>query len=176
VIGTPNFDIGHVFGTAGGGIATIPGVCLAAHKARGATGIGNPTGDPFYIDYVSHEFGHQFGANHSFNGTSGFCGPSRNPATAWETGSGSTIMSYSGLCGAEDVQFFSDDVFHVGSLVEISNNVQAGSGSCGAQSATANAIPSVSTGHALTIPSATPFTLTATGSDADGDPLTYSWE
>src|SRR4029453_1154562 len=124
VVGTPNFDIGHVFGTAGGGIATIPGICLAAHKARGATGIANPVGDPFYIDYVSHELGHQTGANHSFNGTTSFCGPSRNAATAGGPGSGSTIMSYSGLCTTEDVQFFSDDAFHTGSLGEISNNLQ----------------------------------------------------
>lgn len=177
VIGTPNFDIGHVFGTAGGGIATIPGVCLAAHKARGATGIANPVGDPFYIDYVSHELGHQSGANHSFNGTTSFCGPSRNAATAWEPGSGSTIMSYSGLCAAEDVQFFSDAYFHAGSQVEISNNVQSGTGSsCGTLTPTGNTIPSVSAGPDVTIPSATPFTLTATGSDPDGDALTFAWE
>lgn len=175
VIGTANFDLGHVFGTGGGGIATIPGICLAAHKARGATGLADPTGDPFYVDYVSHELGHQMGANHSFNGTSGFCGPSRNASTAWEPGSGSTIMSYSGLCAGEDVQVFSDDVFHVGSLTEISNNL-AGGGSCFAPTATGNTIPTVSAGPDVTIPARTPFTLTATGSDPDGDALTYSWE
>jgi hypothetical protein len=176
VIGTANYDIGHVFGTGGGGIAVIGGVCLAAHKGRAATGIANPVGDPFYVDYVSHEIGHHFGSNHTFNGTTGFCGGNRHAATAWEPGSGSTIMAYSGLCGIEDVQFYSDDYFHVGSLIEMSNFLGSTGSLCSANSPTGNTIPSVSAGVDVTVPSATPFLLTAVGSDADGDATTIAWE
>jgi hypothetical protein len=176
VIGNPNYDIGHVFGTGGGGIAVIGGVCISAQKGRAATGIGNPTGDPFYIDYVSHEIGHHFGANHSFNGSTDFCGPNRHASTAWEPGSGSTIMSYSGLCSSENVQNDSDDYFHAGTLIEMSNFIQGIGSICSANTPTGNALPTVSAGADHVIPSATPFTLTATGDDADGDALTFAWE
>jgi hypothetical protein len=176
VIGSPNYDIGHVFGTGGGGIAVIGGVCINPQKGRAATGIGNPTGDPFYVDYVSHEIGHHFGANHSFNGSSGFCGANRWPPSAWEPGSGSTIMSYSGLCVIEDVQIDSDDYFHVGSQIEITNFLDSIGIVCSANTPTGNTIPTVSAGSDLTLPAATPFTLTATGSDPDGDALTFAWE
>jgi Metallo-peptidase family M12B Reprolysin-like len=176
VIGNPNYDIGHVFGTGGGGIAVIGGVCISAQKGRAATGIGNPVGDPFYIDYVSHEMGHHFGANHSFNGSTDFCGPNRHASTAWEPGSGSTIMSYSGLCSDENVQNDSDDYFHAGSLLEMSSFIQGIGSLCSANTPTGNALPTVSAGPDIVIPSATPFTLTATGSDADGDALTFAWE
>jgi len=176
VIGSPSYDIGHVFGTGGGGIAVIGGVCLNPHKGRAATGLANPIGDPFYVDYVSHEIGHHFGSNHSFNGTDGFCGAQRHASTAWEPGSGSTIMSYSGLCVTEDVQFYSDDYFHVGSQIEMSDFLTSIGIVCSANSPTGNTIPTVSAGPDVTVPAATPFTLTATGSDPDGDALTFAWE
>jgi reprolysin-like metallo-peptidase family M12B len=176
VIGSPNYDIGHVFGTGGGGIAVIGGVCINPQKGRAATGLGDPTGDPFYVDYVSHEIGHHLGANHSFNGTTEFCGPNRWPPSAREPGSGSTIMSYSGLCLLEDVQFYSDDYYHVGSQIEISNFLDAIGVVCSTNIPTGNTIPTVSAGPDLALPAATPFTLTATGSDPDGDALTFAWE
>ena len=176
VIGSPNYDIGHVFGTGGGGIAVIGGVCLNPHKGRAATGLSDPIGDPFYVDYVSHEIGHHFGSNHTFNGTTEFCGPNRWTPTAWEPGSGSTIMSYSGLCSLEDVQIFSDDYFHVGSQIEMSNFLDSIGIVCSANTPTGNTIPTVSAGPDVTVPAATPFTLTATASDPDGDALTMAWE
>jgi hypothetical protein len=176
VIGTANYDIGHVFGTAGGGIAGIAGVCGNGLKGRAATGRSNPTGDPFFIDYVAHEMGHQFGANHVFNGTTSFCGQSRNDSTAWEPGSGSTILSYSGLCGDENVQDQSDDYFNIGTLGEITGFIHSASGSCSANTPTGDTLPSVSAGPDIEVPASTPFTLSATASDADGDALSYAWE
>jgi len=171
IIGFENYDIGHVYGTGGGGIASLRSPCTS-RKARGVTGLSNPTGDPFWVDYVSHEMGHQFGGNHTQNNS---CQRSGN--TSVEPGSASTIMGYAGIC-SPNVQNNSDDYFHSVSQDEVANFVVAGNGGCAEILPLDNTAPEIismpETNQVL--PIETPFLLTAEAIDADGDVLTYCWE
>ncbi len=168
-IGRNNYDIGHAFSTGGGGLAQLRSPCTNS-KARGITGQSRPIGDPYDVDYVAHEMGHQYGGNHTQNNS---C--QRSNASV-EPGSASTIMGYAGIC-SPNVQNNSDAYFHAISIQEMWQNISQGNSTCGSQSNTGNAAPTANAGQDYTIPASTPFVLKGNASDANaGDPLTYCWE
>ena len=169
IIGSENYDIGHVYSTGGGGIAQLNSPCNNG-KARGVTGLPNPVGDPFYIDYVAHEMGHQFGATHTYNNS---CGGNRTNSTAFEPGSGSTIMSYAGIC-APNVQFSADAYFHSASLIQM--GIFLGNTSCEDISPNGSDRPVIAPLQDYNIPIGTPFELTANATINDGSALSYCWE
>ncbi|WP_434444310.1 M12 family metallo-peptidase [Lentzea sp. E54] len=119
LIGASSYEIGHVaLGVRGGG-AGVPGVG-GPHKAAACTGLATPTGDYFAVDYVAHEMGHQFGAEHTFNGNQFGCGLGQRVAeSSYEPGSGSSIMSYAGICQQDNLQRHNDPYFSHRTRTEI---------------------------------------------------------
>ena len=196
-IGAANYDLGMVLD--GGlynfqpgkfifqGAAQFQSLCGNTQKGK-AVSIFRST-DPTSITaiyVVAHELAHMLGALHTFNGTLDDCGPSRFAVNAYEPGSGSTIMGYRGgvlpngayfpICASEEL-FSNDTYFHTASIDQITNFTTFGGGSvCGVTSDTGNTPPSIDAGSDYWIPANTPFTLTASASDADADALTFCWE
>jgi hypothetical protein len=171
-IGEANYDIGHMFGASGGGgnAGCIGCVCVDGTKGRGITSPadGIPMGDNFDIDYVVHEVGHQMGANHSFSHASEGSGQNK------EVGSGITIMGYAGITN-QDVAPHSIDVFHATNIAQIQTNMSTKT--CPITTVmTANGPPVVAPVANFTIPISTPFDLTGSATDPQGDALTYQWE
>ncbi|MBL0014530.1 MAG: fibronectin type III domain-containing protein [Flavobacterium sp.] len=172
VIGEANYDVGHLFGASGGGgnAGCIGCVCVNGSKGSGITSPADniPQGDNFDIDYVAHELGHQFGANHTWTH-----GGNEGAGVQMEPGSGSTIMGYAGITSL-DVQPHSDAYFHAVSIQQVTNNIKAKT--CQTNTATGNAVPTANAGLDYTVPKSTPFMLSGTATDANGDALTYNWE
>lgn len=173
VIGEENYDIGHLFGASGGGgnAGCIGCVCDDNQKGSGITSPidGIPEGDNYDIDYVAHEMGHQLGGTHSYSiGVEG-------AGTNVEPGSGSTIMGYAGITGSStDVQQHSDDYFTYANIAQIEANLQTKA--CGTQVALTNHAPIADAGIDYVMPISTPFMLTGSATDVDGDALSYCWE
>ena len=187
VIGAANYDIGHVFSTGGGGVATLGSPCVNSIKARGVTGLPSPVGDVFYIDFVAHEMGHQWAGRHTFNGSTGNCqGGNRSPGAAYEPGSGSTIQAYAGICGGENLQNTSDAYFHSYSMIEIINFTRNNAGNtCSVSDPIVGNTPpdNLNPGSPVTLPINTPFTLVGSATDSEtrgfnggGQTLLYNFE
>ena len=183
VAGEANYDIGHMFGASGGGgnagcigcVCVSPplngsGVPTGNGKGSGITSPadGIPQGDNFDIDYVAHEIGHQLGGNHTFSMSLEGTGANQEP------GSGSTVMGYAGITGATDVQAHSDAYFHYYSIFQVQTNLA--NKTCDIETAVSNTPPVITAMPDVTIPKGTAFVLAAQATDAEGDPLTYTWE
>lgn len=178
-VGANNYDIGHVLSICFdvGGVAQLGSACQS-NKGNGVTCFNDMNFEYAVASIMAHEVGHQFDATHTFNS----CAPSQENATAssaYEPGSGTTIMSYGGLCGVDNVTSGSDAYFHVASLEQILFKTLTGGDAygCAQKIASGNHNPVVTmpTGG-FTIPKSTPFELTASATDEDGDAVTYRWE
>lgn len=170
------YDIGHVFHVPSNpnnnnGVAILASVCTA-NKARGYTAYDNPRSVFFVVDYVAHEIGHQFGGRHPHANCNGSPGDSFNVLV--EPASGSTIMAYPGICGSTNLQMHADPYFNALNFDQMLPVVLGST--CALPIPTNNGIPSVNAGPQYNIPTNTPFTLTAIGSDPDGNALTFCWE
>jgi subtilisin-like proprotein convertase family protein len=173
VLGEESYDIGHLFNqkddTLDGNSGFIGSVCRDNRKGSAYTTFSDPEGDVFDIDLVAHEMGHQFGANHTFSHLS------EGTSVQVEPGSGTTIMGYAGITGANNVASNSDDYFHYSSILQIREYLETVS--CGETMALTNVPPVLNPVQNYIIPKTTAFVLTGDASDADvGDIITYSWE
>jgi Metallo-peptidase family M12/Secretion system C-terminal sorting domain len=200
-----SYDLGHVFHAApapnwsGGGVAGLGVVCnnntvgpCTQGPAPGTTyttglskgggwSVGWDTGGGPLISLTAHEIGHQFGANHTFNGTGSNCTAAISSTTAYEIGSGTSIMSYLGICQADNnIPYSGNPYFHTQSLEEMLTYINSGGGNCAATAPTGNTPPTVSANPcgnpSYTIPHSTPFILTGSGTGSLGESLTYVWE
>jgi len=178
-IGSANYDIGHVFTTGAGGLASVGVVCNNSFKAQGVTGSSFPVGDAFDIDYVCHEMGHQFGSSHTFNNNvDGSCSGNASMTHAYEPASGVTIMDYAGICSPDNVARNSLPYFSANSLEQIVPLLSTSEGACATSTATTH--PPVTIAGFIqnyNIPYKTPFELSgpaATGTGAD-TAITYGW-
>ncbi|WP_190810753.1 reprolysin-like metallopeptidase [Flagellimonas sp. S3867] len=174
-IGEANYDVGHLFNKVAsvaqnnGNAGFIGAVCVDNRKGSAFSAAFEPQGDVFDLDFVSHELGHQFGANHTWSFESEGTGVQAEPA------SGTTIMGYAGIVPGNNVAPNGDDYFHYHSIVQISNYLQTVS--CAQTTALTNIPPVVTPMGDYTIPKGTAFMLEGSATDSDlGDVLTYAWE
>ncbi len=174
IIGEENYDVGHLFHQVGVGLDNgnagfIASVCVDNRKGSAFSAANVPEGDVFDLDYVAHELGHQFGANHTWSFESEGTGVQAEPA------SGSTIMGYAGIVGGNNVAPQGDDYFHYNSILQISTYLETTS--CAQTEAITNAPPVLVPVDDYTIPRGTAFVLEGNATDPDaGDVLTYTWE
>ena len=174
------YDVGHVFARFLGGdalgVGSLNSICKQ-QKGRGCSAGFPPYGDDF-LATIGQEIGHQWGGLHTWNNCDGLTEPFSGVERC-EPGSGSTIMSYAGTCGGDNVQGVTDLYYHACSIRGIREYVETGEGSeCGFTVITTNTAPIVSIPYAndFFIPIGTPFELRGGATDIDGDVLTYNWD
>lgn len=181
-LGPSTYDWGHVFtgrctdGVAG--IASLGSICNDFSKGNGVTCFANGNIEGAASFVMAHELGHQMSAPHSWNGCEA-AADQYAPGADFEPGSGTTIMSYAGICGQNNIQNFADDYYHSGSTRFIHQFMRFGNGAtCATLEDFGNHSPTVSLPYesGFYIPISTPFELEGTATDVDNDALTYSWE
>jgi len=168
-IGPANYDLGHLVCRIPGGWSWVGIVCSSENRARSASYLSNSD-----YETLIHEFGHSLNASHSFNSNHQYCVGARINGAAYEPGSGSTMMSYAWRCGFDNVQEYRDYYFHVASLEYMAAHLEFAA--CISQAGPGNTAPTFTAIDDYTIPRNTPFILSGTATDPNGDDLTYCWE
>ena len=171
IIEEENYDIGHLFhvDAANGNAGGIGTVCRDNIKGSAYSSHPNPEGDLYDLDYVAHEMGHQFGANHTWSHE-----PEGTLVQA-EPGSGTTIMGYAGITKLDNVAPNGDPYYHYNSIIQITDYLALTS--CAETIPLTNNPPTVELTGNFIIPKSTPFVLEATATDPDPtDVLTFTWE
>ena len=181
VVGSANYEFGHIFlgGTSSWGISvgSTEGLVFgilgdASRKAKCISARGST--DYLRTDFdllVAHEMGHGLNANHTFSDRYEGTGAQVEP------GSGSTIMSYAGITATGNLQADSDGYYSSKSLEQMITYASSAPGNAAYQTiTTGNVLPNLASLSNYTIPAQTPFVLTASATDENGDTLTYCWE
>jgi hypothetical protein len=179
LIGNTGYDLGHLFcKTGGGGNAGCLGcVCIDStgptDKQKGAaftapdSDTAAPAGDVFDYDFLAHEFGHQFGASHTFSYAY------EGSGTNVEPGSGCATMGYAGVTNW-DVQPHNIIQFATASIQQVQANMATKL--CPVNTLTGGA-PFANDVAPVTIPKGTAFKLVSTATHPNpADVLSYSWE
>jgi Metallo-peptidase family M12B Reprolysin-like/Ig-like domain CHU_C associated len=177
-----NYDLGQVLNYAigGGGVAFLNSVC---NNYNIGTGLSPVKGGGFSgctvnnISSLVHEVGHQFGAGHTFNSVSGGCasGNIMNDY-AVEPGSGSTFMSYFSACAPDNLNNTIGRAYFHSTCIEDMLYFIQNSTKCNTSVTNTNHPPMANAMGNKIVPKGTPFKLTGSGTDADGNMLYYNWE
>lgn len=176
---TDVYDLGHLF-TAGcddvGGVAS--GRACTPGRTRGVTCVRSSVLEAA-LGIMAHEVAHQFTVSHSWNTCPG-SQDQRAGQTAFEPGSGTTIMSYSGICGDQNIGGNNGDYYHIGNLEQfLFYTREGGASACATVIETDNFTPEVDFDYedGFFIPISTPFRLEGFATDVnEEDILTYNWE
>jgi len=181
-VGSANYEFGHIFlgGTSSWGISagSTEGLVFgilgdASRKAKCVSARGSTDYSRTDFDLlVAHEMGHGLNANHTFSDRyEGGTGAQVEP------GSGSTIMSYAGITATGNLQGDSDGYYSSKSLEQMITYASSAPGNAAYETInTGNVLPYLTPLRNYTIPAQTPFVLTASATDDNGDTLTYCWE
>ena len=155
VLGRGNWEYGYIVSDGlGGGLA------------GGTHGVGTPDYDIFI-----HEIGHQWGSPHNLT--------LEGPADGWSIGG--TIMGNRGNTVLTTDSVLNGDSYSSHSIAQGFVDLKTSSASSWRRGyqriATGNRIPQITVlASGFVIPINTPFVLSGTATDADGDNLTYAWE
>jgi subtilisin-like proprotein convertase family protein len=176
---TSSYDMGHVFTSSCTDVGGVVGgqVCTAG-KDRGVTCHYSNNIASIIRRVFTHEVAHQFATAHSWSNCPNSLGQLAS-GSAFEPGSGTTIMSYAGSCGNQNVAFDNDDYYHGHSIEQFTEYTRQGNAAaCATVIPTDNTEPKITLNYTdgFYIPISTPFELDAAVVDAEEDPVTYCWE